>query len=85
MTSHEHCETILENLSAYLDSELSDELCAAIERHLAGCADCQVVVDTLRKTISLYHALPQAELPDALRQRLYRTFDLQDLLPRDNR
>ncbi len=81
MASHEHCETILENLSAYLDGDLSDDLCVEIERHLAGCVDCHVVVDTLRKTISLYHALPPAELPDSLRQRLYRTFDLEDLLP----
>jgi predicted anti-sigma-YlaC factor YlaD len=58
-------------------------LCAEIERHLATCTDCRVVVDTLNKTIALYHALPKTTLPDSLRKRLYKTLDLEQFLPRD--
>jgi len=83
MTDHKRCEGILENLSVYLDGEASEALCAEIDRHLSGCADCCVVVDTLRRTVSLYHTLPQPELPDLLRERLYRTLDLTAFLPRD--
>ena len=74
------CQHLLENMSAYLDSEASAELCAEIEHHLDGCADCRVVVDTLRKTISLYHELPQPELPPEARLRLYKSLDLTEFL-----
>jgi predicted anti-sigma-YlaC factor YlaD len=83
MANHEHCESILGSLSAYLDGEASAALCAEIDKHLAGCGDCQVVVDTLRCTITLYRTLPQPDLPQSLRERLYKTFDLGPLLPRD--
>ena len=74
------CQHLLENMSDYLDGEASAELCAEIERHLAGCADCRVVVDTLRKTITLYHELPRPELPPEARLRLYRALDLTEFL-----
>jgi len=38
------------------------------------------VVDTLNKTIQLYHTLPQPDLSDGARQRLYRTLNLEALL-----
>ncbi len=75
-----HCQHLLENMSVYLDGEASVELCAEIERHLEGCADCHVVVDTLRKTIALYHELPQPELPPETRLRLYKSLDLSEFL-----
>ncbi len=74
------CQHLLENMSAYLDGEASAELCAEIERHLSGCGDCRVVVDTLRKTISLYRELPQPELPTEARLRLYKSLDLSEFL-----
>ncbi len=83
MANHEHCKLILENLSDYLDGEASAALCAEIDKHLTGCDDCRVVVDTLRRTITLYRTLPQPGMPESLRERLYKTFDLGDLLPHD--
>ena len=74
------CQHLLGNMSVYLDGEASAELCAEIERHLNGCTDCRVVVDTLRKTISLYHELPQPELPPEFRLRLYKSLDLSEFL-----
>jgi len=43
---------------------------------MAGCEDCRAVIDTLRKTIELYRTMPQPDLPDGVRQRLYRALDL---------
>ena len=74
------CQHLLENMSVYLDGGASAELCAEIERHLNGCTDCRVVVDTLRKTISLYHELPRPELPLEFRLRLYKLLDLSEFL-----
>jgi anti-sigma factor RsiW len=78
---HKNCQHLLNDLSDFLDGEASAEICAEIERHLAGCEDCRVMVDTLRKTVVLYRELPQPELPQDARQRLYRALDLQAFLP----
>ncbi len=71
------CHDLLGELSEYLDGEASAEVCAEIERHMAGCNQCRVVVDTLRKTISLYRTLPQPEFPAAARERLYKVLNLE--------
>lgn len=76
----EGCHHLLHELSDYLDGEASAEVCAEIERHLAGCEDCTAVVDTARKTVDLYHDLPQPELSPAVRARLFKTLDLSEFL-----
>ncbi|MBI1797167.1 MAG: zf-HC2 domain-containing protein [Candidatus Eisenbacteria bacterium] len=50
------CETVLEQLSEFIDQETRDELCEQIHEHLTRCKDCQVKVDTVRRTILLYQA-----------------------------
>lgn len=76
----ETCRHLLGELSAYLDGELSIELCAEIERHLAECPDCRIVVNTLRKTILLYRTAPQPGFPAAVRERLYKALNLAEFL-----
>lgn len=71
---------MLAGLNEYVDGVAGSALCAEIERHLADCADCRVVVDTLRKTVELVHTLPAPDLPDGLRTRLFRALALDDLI-----
>lgn len=80
MSEHKTCRGLLDNLSAYLDGEAAKSICEEIDLHLAHCENCRVVVDTLRRTVYLYHALPQPDLPDVLRERLYKTLDLEQYL-----
>jgi predicted anti-sigma-YlaC factor YlaD len=75
------CRDLLDGLSDYLEGEAHSELCAEIARHLAGCSKCRIVVDTLRKTVTLYHQLPQPPMPAQVRERLYKRLDLADYLP----
>jgi anti-sigma factor RsiW len=76
------CHALLGSLSEYVDGTLSEELCNEIDRHLAECQDCHIVVDSLRKTISLYHdsAAEPCECPDKVRERLFRTLNLNDYI-----
>jgi len=84
MQEHDHskCRSYLGSLSDYVDGTLCEELCEEIELHVAGCQNCHVVVDTLRKTISLYHesATEAGEVPGLVRERLFRTLKLDDYL-----
>jgi len=49
------CNDVLEQLADYLDEDARQELCRAIEAHLSICKDCRIEVDSVRKTILLYH------------------------------
>jgi len=83
MTEHAYCHDLLGSLSEYMDGTLRAELCSELERHLEGCDKCQVVVNTLRKTIEIYHANGEiaAELPQDIRRRLFLRLDLTEYLP----
>jgi len=52
-----------EQLSAYLDGELSLAEQEALERHLPTCARCQQALAELRAVRRLLHALPAPALP----------------------
>ena len=83
MTDHVHgnCANLLGSLSEYIDGALSPELCQEIEKHLAGCEDCRVVLNTTRRTIDLVHApVEREELPEEVRERLFKRLNLDDYL-----
>jgi anti-sigma factor RsiW len=82
-TGHVHdsekCRQYLDSLSDYVDGELGEALCREIEAHMAECENCRVVVNTLAKTVMLYHRLPAPEMPHHVKERLYKVLNLDDL------
>jgi predicted anti-sigma-YlaC factor YlaD len=72
-----NCQHLLAHLSDFVDGDATAAICAVIKEHLKACQDCQVVVDTLRHTVELYHTLPQPDLPEAVRERMYTALDLK--------
>ncbi len=78
------CKNLLASLSDYVDGSLSENLCTEIERHMAGCENCRLVVDSLRKTIYLYQVTTEpVAVPDDVRQRLFSRLDLDDFLKKN--
>jgi len=57
----EHLTT--EQLSAFLDKQLSTQEQAIVDAHLRDCQPCQQSLAGLRQTVALLHALPQVEVP----------------------
>jgi anti-sigma factor (TIGR02949 family) len=83
MTEHFHktCEELLGSLSAYIDGDLSPELCQELEKHLAGCDNCRVVLNTTKRTIDLVQTpLEKPDLPDEVRERLFKRLNLDKYL-----
>lgn len=81
MKEHADCQHLLGELNDYVDGTLSATLCMELERHLAECKNCRIVVDTLRKTVYLVHANNEPEvMPDDVRERLFRCLDLNEFL-----
>jgi len=58
---NEHLTT--EQLSAFLDKQLSPAERAVFDAHLASCQQCQSRLADLRLTVALVRALPQEEVP----------------------
>lgn len=72
-----HCLRILERLSAYLDDELSGDVCKEIRAHLGECPNCEVFLDSLRHTVQLCRQRPSPSLSAkdraALRRQILKT------------
>jgi anti-sigma factor RsiW len=60
MTIH---ESVQDQLSDYLDGELTGNASAEVERHLAGCAECSRVLAELKQVIALAGSLPPQPPP----------------------
>jgi anti-sigma factor (TIGR02949 family) len=83
MTDHAHtnCEELLGSLSAYIDGDLGPELCLELEKHLAGCDNCRIVLNTTKRTIDLVHApIEKLDVPEDVRERLFKRLNLDDYL-----
>jgi anti-sigma factor RsiW len=65
------CEQLLAMLNEYVDGTVDPAVCAEFEKHMAGCNPCQVVVDNIRKTITLYKGDEPYQLPLEFRERLH--------------
>ena len=63
------CQSILANISAYLDGESDRTACEAIEAHCRTCARCAAVVSGLRETVGLCRQAGSMPLPPSVRER----------------
>lgn len=67
------CEELLKALNDYVDGQELTEICEEFAQHLAGCNPCQVVVDNIRQTISLYRDGQAYQMPVAFQERLQQS------------
>ena len=68
------CQHVLRELSNYIDDTVDADLRKAIERHLRWCRRCSVVLDTTRKTLTIYSDQGVLEIPAGYTERLRRSF-----------
>lgn len=79
--AHMNCDELLGSLSAYIDGDLGSELCQELEKHLAGCDNCRVVLNTTKRTIDLMQTpLEKPDLPEDVRERLFKRLNLDNYL-----
>ena len=69
------CQDTVRELSSYHDGELDPGTVAEIERHLAHCEDCRLVVDTTKKTIEIFCNAEPLPLPEDVRDRLHKALE----------
>ena len=64
------CEELLAMLNEYVDGTIAPEVCDRFRHHLDGCNPCQVVVDNIRKTITLYKEGQEVVIPIEFKKTL---------------
>lgn len=60
------CPDVVALFSQHLEGEISANLCADMERHLAACPSCRSRCDSLQRTLALCKAAPLPEVPPAV-------------------
>jgi anti-sigma factor RsiW len=71
------CRQFVEDVTAYLDGALPDDVMALVEEHLADCPHCREYLAQMRTTIALERDLSEGDvdaMPDDVRERLLRAF-----------
>ena len=68
------CASGAELLMDYLEGELSAEVRAAVDAHVAGCARCVAFLDSYRATPEILRRATAASLPADLAAELMRTW-----------
>lgn len=66
-----NCKGVIREISNYIDGELEPAEKLDLERHLAHCEDCTMVVDQTRKTVEIFCDAAPVELPADVRSRLH--------------
>jgi anti-sigma factor RsiW len=65
-----NCKDFLQELTDYLDGNISAAVRAELDDHLIWCRECHVVLNTTKKTIEIYRDNQLYELPEKLRTQL---------------
>ena len=65
------CKDMLAMLNEYVDGTIDPAVCEEFEQHLHGCNPCQVVIDNIRQTITLYKSGRPYDLPVTFREKLH--------------
>ncbi len=65
------CTEFLTKLDDLFDGQADAGLLAEVQTHVRKCQHCEVVLDTTRKTISIYRENEVYEFPEDLRERLH--------------
>ena len=66
-----NCEDLITYLSDYIDNELDEALSEAAREHLSTCKNCNVVLDSTRRTIKLYRQHQQPNLVESRQRMLF--------------
>ena len=64
------CPDVLGLLSRKLEDEISPDVCAEMEQHVAGCPHCKSLCDSLKRTLAVCKALPTPSVPAHVQESL---------------
>jgi anti-sigma factor RsiW len=66
-----NCKGVIREISNYIDGELDAPTKQEIERHLADCGECAMVINQTKLTVDIFCDSQPVELPAEVRSRLH--------------
>ena len=66
------CRDAIDLLCDYVETSLTPELVATLERHLADCPPCRAYLNTYRRTRELTSQAARPPMPEEMKVRLRR-------------
>lgn len=66
----DECKHLCDQLSDYLDREVSEEECRLIEEHLDACPPCSLAYESLKIAVALCGKAIPDDLPENARAQL---------------
>jgi RNA polymerase sigma-70 factor (ECF subfamily) len=66
----EGCRPFMDRFCETLGEDPSSPLCRELEKHLKDCPDCSLQVNTIKRTVEIYRALPRRKVPGEVQERL---------------
>ena len=66
-----NCKAVIREISNYIDGELEATIKQELERHLAHCEDCTMILDQTRNSIEILCDSEPIPLPADLHSRLH--------------
>ena len=66
-----NCESVIREISNYIDGDLELAVKQELERHLEDCEECKMVVDQTRLTVNVFCDSKAIELPADVKARLH--------------
>ncbi len=67
------CTDFLARLTDYFDGTVPSDLLTEVQRHIAECKHCEVVLDSTTKTINIYRNQELYDFPPEVEERLHAT------------
>lgn len=72
---HITCEEVIEQLFAFLDRELDDEISERIDAHLQRCRDCFTRAEFEKRLRARVREAAETEAPESLYRRIRKLVD----------
>lgn len=69
------CRQVYQHICEHLDEDLSSPRCRRIRQHIEGCPDCKEYLESLKKTVVLYRAVPTPPVPRVVHRSLARALE----------
>ncbi len=70
------CKEATTYVCEYLDEQVDSPRCRQIRKHLQECPDCTAYLYGLKKTITLYRALPNPRVSQSTHNKLFAALNL---------
>ena len=67
-----NCKGVIREISNYIDGALAPAETQELERHLAHCEDCKMIVDQTKLTVDVFCDSEPVELSPDVKSRLHQ-------------